>query len=192
METLGIPCDHIIAVFLHLDITEMSASVVFERWSKDACSRVRAFMKKGSFCWDSMVTCRNWILNDLYRELCVLASTQMDDFVDKGKRLSASGEGADPLVSFTIEDYIRDPQFLRHHKRRKFGVGRQPSTKGVKRCGICRAAKEVSVTKIMIIRNVKATYLRHQIALEGATHGHPVDDPNGRGLTTVIYTSIKS
>ncbi|XLT22736.1 hypothetical protein HN873_054028 [Arachis hypogaea] len=151
METLGIPCDHIIAVFHHLDITEMPASVILERWSKDARSRVRAFMEKGPFCWDSMVTCRNWMLNDLCRELCVLASAQVDDFVDvtgklrneilhlKSKRVSPIGEGTDPLVSSTLEDCVRDPQVLRHHKRRKFGVGRQPSSKGIKRCGICRA-----------------------------------------------------
>ncbi|XLT93329.1 hypothetical protein HN873_014991 [Arachis hypogaea] len=151
METLGIPCDHIIAVFHHLDITEMPASVVLERWSKDARSRVRAFMEKGPFCWDSMVTCRNWMLNDLCRELCVLASARVDDFVDvtgklrneishlKSKRVSPSGEGTDPLLSSTLEDCVRDPQVLRHNKRCKFGVGRQPSSKGIKRCGICRA-----------------------------------------------------
>ncbi|KAL4390855.1 hypothetical protein AHAS_Ahas03G0186800 [Arachis hypogaea] len=66
------------------------------------------------------------------RELCVLAFAPVDDFVDviaklrneilhlKGKRLSPSGEGADPLVSSTLEDCIRDPQidevdWLRSH-----------------------------------------------------------------------------
>ncbi|RYR69034.1 hypothetical protein Ahy_A03g015559 [Arachis hypogaea] len=270
IETLEIPCDHIIAVFHHLDITEMPASVVLERWSKDARSRVRAFMEKGPFYWDSMVTCRNWMLNDLCRELCVLASTRVDDFVDvtgklrneifqlKSKGVSPSGEGADPLVSSTLEDCVRDPQVLRHHKRCKFGVGRQPSTKGVKRCEICRAvghnrlscsqrhthrqghaavgsgtqwravyeeadyseyqdsweechfwsghdasekhegesceedryldAREVSVTEIMIIQNVIPTYLRHQIALEGATHGHPVEDPKIAEVSLQQYT----
>ncbi|RYR61765.1 hypothetical protein Ahy_A04g018972 [Arachis hypogaea] len=148
---LGVPCDHIIAIFLHLDITEMPASVVLERWSKYARSRMRAFMEKGLFYCDSMVTYHNWTLNDLCMELCVLASARVNDFVGviaklrneilhlKGKRLSPNGEGADPLVSFTLEDCVSDPQVLRHYKRRKFGVGRYPSTKGVNRCGICHA-----------------------------------------------------
>ncbi|XLR07889.1 hypothetical protein HN51_062859 [Arachis hypogaea] len=72
IETLEIPCDHIILVLVHLDIIEMLASVVLER------------------------------------ELCVLASARVDDFVDvtakvineishfKGKTLSPTGEGVDP------------------------------------------------------------------------------------------------
>ncbi|RYR19112.1 hypothetical protein Ahy_B03g063799 [Arachis hypogaea] len=34
MESLGIPCDHIVAVLVHLEMTDIPDSLVLDRWSK--------------------------------------------------------------------------------------------------------------------------------------------------------------
>ncbi|XLU78479.1 hypothetical protein S245_001900, partial [Arachis hypogaea] len=96
IETFGILCDHIIVVLVHLDIIEIPASVVLERWSKDARSRVRAFMEKRAILLGS-----------------------------DGKTLSPTGEGVDHPVSSTLEDGIKDPQVVHHCKQRKIGIGTQ-------------------------------------------------------------------
>ncbi|XLS82321.1 hypothetical protein HN51_048152 [Arachis hypogaea] len=72
MESLGIPCDHIVAVLVHLDAEEIPKSLLIDRWSKNVRSKVWEFMENGPFCWESMRTCRNWTINDMCREICVL------------------------------------------------------------------------------------------------------------------------
>ncbi|MED6196095.1 hypothetical protein PIB30_044079 [Stylosanthes scabra] len=100
--------DHIIAVLVHLDVSEMPNSLLLPRWSKNARSRVSEYMENGPSCWDSMVTCRYWMLNDLCSEMCVLASSEFNDFVDvvdkvqseilrlKQKRKAQEGSVRDP------------------------------------------------------------------------------------------------
>ncbi|RYR25187.1 hypothetical protein Ahy_B02g058838 [Arachis hypogaea] len=56
MESLGIPCDHIIAVLIHVQLSDTPDSLVLDRWSKNARSKVRAFVEKAPFCWDSTIT----------------------------------------------------------------------------------------------------------------------------------------
>ncbi|XP_025615733.1 protein FAR1-RELATED SEQUENCE 5-like isoform X1 [Arachis hypogaea] len=149
MESLGIPCDHIVAVLVHMDATEIPSTLVLGRWSKDARSKVRAFMEKGPFCWDSMVNCRNWMLNDLCRELCVVASNDADQFVQVTQKIRNEisrvkgsvkevGERANVVGSSTLEECVRDPNIARQRTRRRKGLLNHPSVKGVKRCGICR------------------------------------------------------
>ncbi|XLS67404.1 hypothetical protein HN51_018427, partial [Arachis hypogaea] len=75
MESFGIPCDHIVAVLVYFDAEEIPKSLLIDRWSKNARSKVWEFMEKGPFCWESMRMCRNWMLNDLCREICALASS---------------------------------------------------------------------------------------------------------------------
>ncbi|RYR63784.1 hypothetical protein Ahy_A04g021539 [Arachis hypogaea] len=123
MESLGIPCDHIVAVLVHMDATEIPSTLVLGRWSKDARSKVREFMEKGPFCWDSMVNCRNWMLNDLCRELCVVASNDADQFVQVTQKIRNEisrvkgsvkevGERANVVGSSTLEECVRDPNIL--------------------------------------------------------------------------------
>ncbi|KAL4331247.1 hypothetical protein AHAS_Ahas13G0481000 [Arachis hypogaea] len=149
MESLGIPCDHIVAVLVHMDATEIPSTLVLGRWSKDARSKVREFMEKGPFCWDSMVNCRNWMLNDLCRELCVVASNDADQFVQVTQKIRNEisrvkgsvkevGERANVVGSSTLEECVRDPNIARQRTRRRKGSLNHPSVKGVKRCGICR------------------------------------------------------
>ncbi|KAL4316348.1 hypothetical protein AHAS_Ahas15G0276100 [Arachis hypogaea] len=124
MESLGIPCDHVVAVLVHLDATELPKSLILDRWSKNARSRVRAFMDNGPFCWDSMVTCRNWMLSNLCRELCLLGSAGDAEFYEltdkfwneivllkeRKKGMQADRERTEPHAeSTTLEGCIRNP-----------------------------------------------------------------------------------
>ncbi|QHO12642.1 Protein FAR1-RELATED SEQUENCE [Arachis hypogaea] len=131
MESLGIPCDHVVAVLVHLDATELPKSLILDRWSKNARSRVRAFMDNGPFCWDSMVTCRNWMLSNLCRELCLLGSAGDAEFYEltdkfwneivllkeRKKGMQADRERTEPHAeSTTLEGCIRNPLMVRHNK----------------------------------------------------------------------------
>ncbi|XLR12348.1 hypothetical protein S83_040286 [Arachis hypogaea] len=50
MESFGILCDHIVAVLKYLEMTNILDSLVLDRWSKSAHSKVRTFVEKGPFC----------------------------------------------------------------------------------------------------------------------------------------------
>ncbi|XLR23868.1 hypothetical protein S83_051768 [Arachis hypogaea] len=136
MESLGIPCDHVVAVLVHLDATELPKSLILDRWSKNARSRVRAFMDNGPFCWDSMVTCRNWMLSNLCRELCLLGSAGDAEFYEltdkfwneivllkeRKKGMQADRERTEPHAeSTTLEGCIRNPLMVRHNKPQRRG-----------------------------------------------------------------------
>ncbi|XLQ99476.1 hypothetical protein S83_065675 [Arachis hypogaea] len=146
MESLGIPCDHIVAVLVHLEMTDIPDSLVLDRWSKSTRSKVRAFVEKGPFCWDSTITCRNWILNDLCREICVLACRHEAEFAEmtdkvlheiaRLKEIQDSGDAGglnEVGEASTLEGCVNDPELVRCQKRQ-----RKEMLKGVKRCGLCR------------------------------------------------------
>ncbi|XLT05284.1 hypothetical protein HN51_044033 [Arachis hypogaea] len=103
-----------------MDATEIPSTLVLGTWSKDSRSKVRAFMEKGPFCWDSMVNCHNWMLNDLCRELCVPVSNDADEFVEVTQKLRNEiscikgsvkevGERPNVVGSSTLEGCVRDP-----------------------------------------------------------------------------------
>ncbi|RYQ83726.1 hypothetical protein Ahy_B10g102528 [Arachis hypogaea] len=138
MESLGIPCDHIVALLVHLDFMKIPMSLVLERWSKNDRSKVRQYVDKGPFCWDGMVTCHNWMLNDLCREMFVLASVRKDQsatVIEKVRseitRLKHDMEvGPSPpavvVQSSTLEGCVQDPLVVRHKKEAK-ERGQRPS-----------------------------------------------------------------
>ncbi|MED6207744.1 hypothetical protein PIB30_038557 [Stylosanthes scabra] len=97
-----------------------------------------------------MVTCRNWMLNDLARELCFLASQSAEDFGDvmdkfrneiqciREKRDLSRGAENNNVDSPTLEGCIRGPNIARPKWRRNNASNDHPLVKGVRRCGICR------------------------------------------------------
>ncbi|XLR11226.1 hypothetical protein S83_039164, partial [Arachis hypogaea] len=133
MESLGIPRDHIVSLLVHLDFMEIPTSLVLERWSKNARSKVRQYVEKGLFCWDSMVTCRNWMLNNLCKEMCVLTSVREDQFetviekvcnkITRLKHDTKIGPFSPAVVgqSSTLEGCIQDPLIVCRKKRPKKG-----------------------------------------------------------------------
>ncbi|RYR46764.1 hypothetical protein Ahy_A07g032573 [Arachis hypogaea] len=137
IESLGISCDHIVAVLVHIELTNIPNSLILHRWSKKARPKVKAFVEKGPFCWNSMITYRNWVLNDLYREMCVLSCGNEAELVDmtdkihwkilrlKEKKDCGNLEGwNDVKKSPKLEGCIRDPQMAQHAKGQT--KGRKP------------------------------------------------------------------
>ncbi|XLR54148.1 hypothetical protein S83_004820 [Arachis hypogaea] len=123
---------------------EIPTSLVLERWSKNARLKMRQYVEKGLFCWDSMVTCRNWMLNGLCKEMCVLASVREDQFetvtmkvrnkITHLKHDTKVGPSPPAVVgqSSTLEGCIQDPLIMCRKKRPKKGsinrtLGLQPS-----------------------------------------------------------------
>ncbi|XP_020981058.1 protein FAR1-RELATED SEQUENCE 5-like [Arachis duranensis] len=123
MEFLGVPCNHIVAVLDHLEFSELPRSLVLDRWTKEARMKFMGFMDEGPFSWDSVVTCRNLMLNDLCREMCVLASATTDDFVDvsekvgaeinrlKRKREAPENDYSDQNYEAALSDFWQDSSF---------------------------------------------------------------------------------
>ncbi|KAK2429541.1 protein FAR1-RELATED SEQUENCE [Trifolium repens] len=58
MESIGFPCDHILAVMLYLDFDELPSCLVLPRWSKFAKDSIREKYGSGSLYWDSQPAAR--------------------------------------------------------------------------------------------------------------------------------------
>lgn len=80
MESVGIPCEHIIGVLLKLDYDELPSCLVLSRWSKCAKEAIRGTYLDGSHYWDSHLIARYANLLHVCRELCELASRDDEDY----------------------------------------------------------------------------------------------------------------
>ncbi|XLR47054.1 hypothetical protein HN51_031137 [Arachis hypogaea] len=89
MESLGIPCDHIVVVLVHVDATEIHSTLVLGRMLNN-------------FCW----------------ELCVLASNDADEFVEATQKIRNEisrikglvkevGKRPNVVGSSTLEECVR-------------------------------------------------------------------------------------
>ncbi|KAK2375528.1 protein FAR1-RELATED SEQUENCE [Trifolium repens] len=58
MESIGLPCDYILAVMLYLDFDELPNCLVLPRWSKFAKDSIREKYASGSLYWDSQPAAR--------------------------------------------------------------------------------------------------------------------------------------
>ncbi|XP_057452796.1 protein FAR1-RELATED SEQUENCE 5-like [Lotus japonicus] len=85
-ETYGLPCEHILGVFVFLHITELPNSLVSKRWTKGAKDGFNFTAVDGGMLWDSELIARYVCLVESCRELCTLASKTAEDFNNvKGK-----------------------------------------------------------------------------------------------------------
>ncbi|KAL4316360.1 hypothetical protein AHAS_Ahas15G0277300 [Arachis hypogaea] len=122
IESLGIPCDHIAALVLHLDFMEIPMSLVLKRWSKNARSKVRRYVDKGPFCWDSMIN-----LQRSLRRYSEITRLKLDTEVGHSPSAVVS-------QSSTLEGCVQDLLVVRRKKRLKRTqltsnrrLGQQPS-----------------------------------------------------------------
>lgn len=79
MESIGLPCDHIVQVLIFLDFDELPDCLVLLRWSKTAKDAIRGMYTNGSFYWDSHLVARHATLHFLFRELAELAHVDEED-----------------------------------------------------------------------------------------------------------------
>jgi hypothetical protein len=149
MESIGIPCEHIIAVMVYLDIDEFPKSLVLNRWSQFAKESIRGNYNDGSHYWDSHLVARHANLVYLSKEVSDLSYKDVDDYkkyleylTDELSRLKAKycDEGGPDNLHAQVElDNILNPSCSRSK-----GCG--PSTSNAmghrrrsQTCGICGA-----------------------------------------------------
>lgn len=80
MESIGLPCYHIVAVLVYLDFYELPKSVVLDRWTKTAKDGICATNDDGSGYWNSQYVVRHAALVHLSKELCDLAHRDIQDY----------------------------------------------------------------------------------------------------------------
>ncbi|MCH80503.1 protein FAR1-RELATED SEQUENCE 5-like, partial [Trifolium medium] len=123
MESIGIPCEHIVAILVYLDFVDFPNSLVLNRWSKFAKESIRGNYEDGSHYWDSHLVARHANLVYLSKEVSDLAYIDVDDYrqsldylTDELNRLKGKyleGNGPHNLhVPVEVED-ILNPQCSR-------------------------------------------------------------------------------
>lgn len=153
MESVGIPCDHILVVMLFLDMVEIPRCLVLDRWTKSAKDPVDGFVEGESEEVDALWACRYAALIAKCRKMCKLGSRTLKEFEDTrsviddhNEKLEAKGGGNEGQVEDeTIGDqgddmHVRNPTAVRTK-----GCGNTTSQQGGRgkrkrsmRCGICR------------------------------------------------------
>ncbi|XP_052113735.1 protein FAR1-RELATED SEQUENCE 5-like [Arachis duranensis] len=78
MESLGIPCEHIVCVLVHEDIEELPRSLVLPRWTKTA--KV-SFQNARGLHWDSLMLSQYGCLMDWFRQLANFACRDNERFI---------------------------------------------------------------------------------------------------------------
>jgi hypothetical protein len=62
MEPIGIPCEHIVAILVYLDIIDFPDSLVLNRWSMFSKESIRGNYEDDSHYWDSHLVARRSLI----------------------------------------------------------------------------------------------------------------------------------
>ncbi|KAJ1388544.1 Zinc finger, PMZ-type [Sesbania bispinosa] len=119
MESIGLPCDHIIGVLVYQDISELPRPLVLDRWSKDAKLGLRGMNGNGfNFC-DPQLTARYWALMHRFRDVAREAYENLEDYHDADenaisflaqlKEKKARRSGGDASVVVNENNNVGDP-----------------------------------------------------------------------------------
>ena len=128
MESLGLPCDHILAILLYLDFEDLPKCLVLPRWSKFVKDSICGSYANGSLYWDSQIVAR-------YSGIVQMCKVEDDDeyncVVDylggeiNRLKLKRNNENcdSDPVVHNNMDEDVLDPQCVRTK-----GYGAYPSS----------------------------------------------------------------
>jgi hypothetical protein len=149
MESMGLPCHHVLAVLIFLKLSELPDSLVLKRWTKFAKDGVVKEEMLGATPLDSVLICRYGSLMHQYRELANLACLSIEDFNEqrdvatkavqalrskKDKELPE--EEVEPLVNETVVP--SDPNVVRTKGTGNPGQSSAPGRKkGSRKCSQC-------------------------------------------------------
>ncbi|CAK8574127.1 unnamed protein product [Lathyrus sativus] len=147
MESFGLPCEHIIALLIFLDVTELPKTLVANRWTKNVKKEICSTNKHLPKYWDSYKASRYCALMFRYMRLSKLVSENRDDFnnhmkqaaddIRKMEEKKGSHDGGATNSSETVHETLKDSALARI----KGCVG-ESSTRQKKRkrtqCSTCR------------------------------------------------------
>ncbi|KAG5032591.1 hypothetical protein JHK85_016573 [Glycine max] len=80
MQSIGLPCDHILAVLVSLNFMELPSSSVLNRWSKLATKQIKDKYPDSAMYWDSQLMGRYATLVEVSREVCAAAYRDEEEY----------------------------------------------------------------------------------------------------------------
>lgn len=112
MESIGLPCEHMVAVLVKLNFTDLPNCLVLPRWSRCAKDLIRDRHVDGSIYWDSQLAARYATLVLVSKEVAYYAHRDVVDYRDVMDLLISKlgslklkygegGDGDDPQVECT-------------------------------------------------------------------------------------------
>ncbi|XP_058777601.1 protein FAR1-RELATED SEQUENCE 5-like [Vicia villosa] len=150
MESIGIPCEHIVAVMVYLNIVEFPENLVLNRWSLYAKESISGSYEDGSHYWDSHLVARHATLVNLSKEVADLSYMDVDDYkkyleylTNELCRLKSKYNNEDVPDNIHVEEElvnILNPSCSRSKGCGPGTVGTLERPRRTQTCGICGAA----------------------------------------------------
>ena len=168
MESFGLPCEHIIALLVFLDVAELPKTLVAPRWTKNAKEAVCSTNKPLPKYWDSHKSARYSALLFRYMRLSKLASESGDDFNDHMEQAAADiqkmetkrglHDGGATDSSQSDHELLRDPAPVRSKGCDALASSHIRKKRKRTRCSTCREVgiinKRVQYVDIMLTRPI--------------------------------------
>lgn len=149
MESIGIPCDHILHVMVYLNMDELPACLILDRWTQNAKDLVNYSAQGQSNGWDSMTVCRYKSLNQRFRDVNSFVCKFPDAYAETLELLNDHYERVKRKYGFEAEESVipeeRHDRFLQNpvhaHTKGRGGRGKSKKQSKHKRhkvhCGSC-------------------------------------------------------
>ncbi|XP_057425881.1 protein FAR1-RELATED SEQUENCE 5-like [Lotus japonicus] len=80
MESMGLPCEHIVAVMVILGMNEIPTTLIHHRWTKRARDDIEAYATDVTGNWTSVKMALHTVILDSCREMCKLAADSNENF----------------------------------------------------------------------------------------------------------------
>ncbi|XP_057430837.1 protein FAR1-RELATED SEQUENCE 5-like [Lotus japonicus] len=153
MESIGLPCEHIVAVMVILGMREIPTSLVLHRWTKRARDSIECYAADVSANWGPVNMARHAVLLNGCREMCKLAGDSLEDFTTTRELVTShtarlkskqNGNQVDENIHENNETENNDTVLLRNPDRaqRPGGGASTSGTKGNRRrktmCSVCK------------------------------------------------------
>lgn len=149
MESIGIPCDHILRVVVYLNMCELPACLILDRWTQNAKDLVNYSAQGQSNGWDSMTVCRYKSLNQRCRDVNSFVCKFPDAYAETLELLNDHYEHVKRKYGLEAEESVipeeRHDRFLQNpvnaHTKGRGGRGKSKKQSKQKRrkvhCGSC-------------------------------------------------------
>ncbi|KAG5066139.1 hypothetical protein JHK86_009870 [Glycine max] len=152
MQSIGLPCDHILVVLDSLNFMELPSSLVLNRWSKVATENIKDKYLDSAMYWDSQLMAKYATLVEVSRQVCKAAYRDEDEydkmlhFLSNEVRRLKSKKNSEPCIDDNDEqadqqgdnyDGILDPVVVRIKGCRQVGVDEYGKQRRIQKCGQC-------------------------------------------------------